>query len=61
MSADGYKEVRTMIRPNAIIRVYVPDISEEERARRMKEIHDAAALVLKDYYKNHPEEYAKLK
>lgn len=44
---DTYKEVRTFTYPNCIIRVHIPDITEEERARRMQKIHDAAASLLK--------------
>ena len=48
---DTYKEVRTFEFPNWIIRVHIPDLTEEERARRMKAIHDAAAEVLKEQYR----------
>lgn len=43
---DTYKEVVTHVFPNAIVRVHIPDITEEERAKRMKVIHDAAARLL---------------
>jgi ribosome recycling factor len=33
--------------PDAVIRIQIPDISEEERSRRMKAIHKAAEEVLK--------------
>lgn len=45
---DTYKEVRTFTYPNCIIRVHIPDITEEERARRMQRIHDAAAELIMD-------------
>ena len=44
--ADTYKEVRTFHYDNIVARVHIPDISEEERARRMKEIASAAAQLL---------------
>ena len=44
---DTYKEVRVFEFDNAIVRVHIPDLTEEERARRMKILHDAAAALLK--------------
>jgi len=44
---DTYKEVRTYVYPNAIVHIHIPDLTEEERARRMKQIHDAAAELIK--------------
>lgn len=43
---DTYNKEITMVRPGAIIRVLFPDITDEENARRMKQIHDAAASLL---------------
>lgn len=43
---DTYKEPVTYTYPNAIVRVYVPILTEEERAARMKRVHDAAARLL---------------
>lgn len=40
---DTYKAVKTFIYPNAIVRVHIPDLTEEEQRRRMKRIHAAAA------------------
>ncbi len=48
---DTYKEVKTFTYPNCIVRVHIPDLTEEERARRMQRIHDAAADLLKDVMK----------
>lgn len=45
--ADTYKEPITMTLPGANIRIFVPELSPEENARRMKAIHDAAADLLK--------------
>lgn len=43
---DTYKEVRVFEYPNMIARVYIPDLTEDERQRRMKAIHKAAANLL---------------
>lgn len=43
---DTYKEVRTFYYENMVVRVHIPDITEEERARRLKEIGKAAAKLL---------------
>lgn len=44
---DTYKEVREFHYPDMIVRVHIPDITPEERARRMKQIHNAASDLLK--------------
>lgn len=44
---DTYQEPFILEFPNTIVRVYRPVLTEEERARRMKRIHDAAASLLK--------------
>ena len=43
---DIYKEPVTYTYPNAIVRVYSPILTEEERAARMKRIYAAAAQLL---------------
>ncbi len=43
---DTYKEPVTYTYPNAIVRVYSPIITEEEREARMKRIYAAAAQLL---------------
>ena len=45
--ADTYKEVRTFEYPGMIVRVHIPDLTEEERARRMKQLYKAAEELLK--------------
>ena len=45
---DNYKEVKEYIYPNAIVRVHIPDITEEERARRMKRIKQAAENLVRE-------------
>lgn len=43
---DVYKEPITLNLDGARVRVFRPILTEEERARRMKIIHDAAANLL---------------
>ena len=40
---DTYKEVRVFEYPGWKIRVHIPDLTEAERTRRMKQIEKAAA------------------
>lgn len=44
---DTYKEVKTMTFPGMTVRVHFPDITQEERERRMQAIHRSAANLLK--------------
>ena len=44
---DTYKEVKEFHFPNVVARVYIPDLTAEERARRMKLIAKAAENLLK--------------
>lgn len=44
---DTYKEVRVMEFPGLTARVHIPDLTPEERARRMKEIRKAAESLLR--------------
>lgn len=48
---DVYKEVKVFEYPNAIVRVHIPDISDEERERRMKAVRKAAEALLKEVHK----------
>ena len=43
---DTYKEVKVFEYPDMIIRVHIPDLTEDERKRRMKQIEKAAAELL---------------
>lgn len=45
--ADTYKEVRTFTYPNMTVRVHIPDLTEEQKSRRMKAVYNAAAELLK--------------
>ena len=38
--------------PNATVRVHIPDLAEDERAKRMKEIKYSAELLLKSLIKS---------
>jgi hypothetical protein len=44
---DIYKETRVFEYPNAIVRVRIPDLDDEEQNRRMALLKAAAANVLK--------------
>lgn len=44
---DTYKEVKTFQFPGMVARVHIPDLSQEERSRRMKAVHKHAAELLK--------------
>ena len=48
---DGQETVKTFEYPNMTVRVHIPDLSKEERARRMKAIYQAAAELLKSQTK----------
>lgn len=44
---DIYGEPTILVSPTAVVRVYHPILTEEERAKRMQQIHDAfASLIL---------------
>ena len=45
---DVYKEVKVFEYPNAIVRVHIPDISDEENERRMKLVRKAAEALLRE-------------
>ena len=49
---DKIKKTIVFEYPNATFRVHIPDLTEEETERRKKQIHDAAASLLMEYYKN---------
>ena len=49
--ADTYKEVKTFSFENMTVRVHIPDLTEEERTRRMKAVYNAAAELLKSQSK----------
>ena len=43
---DTYKEVRTIQNGNIVARVHIPDLTQEERDRRLKEIGKIAGQLL---------------
>lgn len=45
--ADTYKKERIYSLPGIVARVFIPELTEEERARRMNAIHNEAANLLK--------------
>ena len=47
MSAETTYTVRTMEYPGATVRVHIPNLTAEERERRMKRIHKQAANLLR--------------
>ena len=48
---DTYKEPIVFHYPNAIVRVYRPELTPEERTRRMKAIYRHASNLLKEVVK----------
>lgn len=44
---DTYSEPKTFNYPNAVVKVYSPVLTEEERKRRMAQIAKSAASLLK--------------
>ena len=46
MQKDTYKEVRTLNINGNVVRVHIPDITEAERERRMKDIAKLAGEML---------------
>jgi hypothetical protein len=44
---DTYKEIKTLQFPNMTARVFIPDLSQEERSKRMKAVQKQAAELLK--------------
>lgn len=44
---DEYKETRVFELPNAIVRVRIPDLDDEENNKRMKQFRKAAEEVLR--------------
>ena len=45
---SGQSEILTFNYPNAVVRVHLPDLTDEEQKARMKKIHKAAEELLKD-------------
>jgi ribosome recycling factor len=45
-TADTYKEAKVFQYPGMVTRVHIPDLTDEERNRRIKQIHRAAESLL---------------
>lgn len=45
---DGQCEIKVFTYPNMVVRVHLPDLSEEENKKRMKQIYKAASELLKE-------------
>ena len=45
---DTYKKVKVFNFGNVVARVYIPELSADEKARRMKAIYKAAENLLKN-------------
>ena len=45
---SSQSEVITFTYPNAIVRVHLPDLTDEEHNRRMKKIYKAAGELVKE-------------
>ena len=52
MAEDIYKEVRTFTYPGMTVKVFIPELTPSERAKRMKRIHNQATNLLKEEIKN---------
>lgn len=48
---NGQSETKVFTYPNAVVRVHFPDLTDEEQKRRMKQLHKAAAELLKEVRK----------
>lgn len=46
--ADTYKETKVFEFPGMIAHVHIPDLTPEEKSRRMKSIYKAAENLLKN-------------
>jgi len=43
---EKYKEVRIMNLPNTVAKIYIPDLTDDERERRMQKIYSASAALV---------------
>lgn len=51
-SQDTYKEVKTFQNSNAVVRVHIPDLAEDERKARLETIKKSAEKLLKGQKNN---------
>lgn len=54
---NGQGETRVFNYPGMVVRVTSPDLSEEERKRRMKEIYKAAEVLIKEVIKSETDKH----
>lgn len=52
MTEQVCKTVKVFEYPGAIVRVHIPELSEDENRKRMRRIHDAAASLIRSKYEN---------
>ena len=50
MKGDTYSEPKTIVFPGMVARVFSPILTDEEQAKRMKAIHNAAASLLNLFF-----------
>lgn len=50
--ADTYKRVREFKYPNMTVRVHIPDLTPQERTRRLNAIHNQAEKFMKEVMRN---------
>lgn len=46
--SDTYKEVKVLDFPGMVARVHIPNLTQEERNKRLNKVHNAAAELLKN-------------
>jgi formiminotetrahydrofolate cyclodeaminase len=48
---EAYSEANTFVFENAVVKVYIPDLTEFEKKIRERELHKASEEILKSYIK----------
>jgi hypothetical protein len=49
-NVDIYKEIITVKRPNMTVRIHIPDITAEEKEKRLEHIKKASTDILREVY-----------
>lgn len=57
---DTYSEVKTFTYPNMVVRVHVPDLTEDEREKRMRTIKKATERFMKAVIKEERKAHEKV-
>ena len=47
---DSYSEIVTLYYPNMVVRLHLPDITDEEQKVRMKRVYKATEELLKEKF-----------